>query len=412
MVKVFRLIQISDLHFSKRETQLDDEGKFLDRFKEPASINILRKARFRIRPVLSKYPTNMLIFQGDVEEKGYKPGMRKGCDYLANLWNYLGLNIDDIIVNIGNHDVCRFENQKFDYIKECWKSLGYNLFLDGLKMKKFEINSMVLFSLNSCHGCGEVKNYSKEIRELFDEKITDYKNEDIKIPPNLEDPIFNFLDIPIIDTKEIDELQNQSERFDLLLVQAHHNILPQIEPRTFGPEIVTGGYFRRCLLGLNRPVIYLHGHIHNFLSEILIDPENPDGILIIIGTPDFPRGFNLIEIYFTEDEKPIACKIRNFTLNEGYFDYKETQSYSLCLIPHAKRRKLINKIGRKIIDYFLNSESYLRFKKIIDGCGLSDCEISKIVEEINKLDLLEFIEILNKEEQYDSWIIKWREQYD
>ena len=59
----------------------------------------------------------------------------------------------------------------------------------------------------------------------------------------------------------------------LSVIVAHHNLLPQRLPR-LAPytELVNGGALRASLGELGKPVLYLHGHIHEDPIEILRSP--------------------------------------------------------------------------------------------------------------------------------------------
>jgi hypothetical protein len=95
---------------------------------------------------------------------------------------------------------------------------------------------------------------------------------------------------------------------DLLMVCAHHNLLPQrltrLAPYT---ELVNSGAIRGSLIELQRPVVYLHGHIHEDPVEVLLQPGSYP--LVCISAPEASQGFNLLETLYTKDGIPLSIHI-------------------------------------------------------------------------------------------------------
>ena len=90
----------------------------------------------------------------------------------------------------------------------------------------------------------------------------------------------------------------------------HHNLLPQKIPRIspYG-EMLNAGFVRSQMLGLDRPIVYLHGHIHQDPVEVVSDPRLPDSKLVLISAPEIKDGFNEIVFYISEHDDLVGIRL-------------------------------------------------------------------------------------------------------
>jgi hypothetical protein len=85
---------------------------------------------------------------------------------------------------------------------------------------------------------------------------------------------------------------------------------------------------------LDRPVIYLHGHIHQDPIELI---QVPDGTVVVsVAAPEITSGFNVIEIVYTRTMLPLACRVAKWRFDQaGYL--RSLKPISISLIGSRRR---------------------------------------------------------------------------
>lgn len=130
-------------------------------------------------------------------------------------------------------------------------------------------------------------------------------------------------------------MQLRSTPNALLVIAAHHNLLPQrltrLAPYT---ELVNSGTLRASLMAAGRPVIYLHGHIHEDPIEIMAMPAGQ--AVISISAPAAEDGFNLLEFNFTRSGLPLSCHINPWRFNAAGILHRAPAS-TVSLIGRRRR---------------------------------------------------------------------------
>jgi len=82
--------------------------------------------------------------------------------------------------------------------------------------------------------------------------------------------------------------------------------MPRIAPYS---ELINGGAVRTALLNLDRPLLYLHGHLHTSPIEVVRVPDRARSAIISISAPLFRDGYNVVEIAFNQEAVPLGCRV-------------------------------------------------------------------------------------------------------
>jgi hypothetical protein len=192
---------------------------------------------------------------------------------------------------------------------------GPVLSVTGVRRTTVSADSAVaaLLSLNSCLGCGEYRYLPEELSrfpEVFrrlNRSIT-AKREFELLGEQLDTPAFAEQDIGDL-IAVIDDLP----RTTAAVVTGHHNILPQALLRVaVYTEVLNSGLVRSRLAQCGRRVIYCHGHIHGEPVDIVTTPMDPDGGVVLVSTPEFARGFNVLEIQYGVKGYPLGLLVRPY----------------------------------------------------------------------------------------------------
>jgi hypothetical protein len=83
-------------------------------------------------------------------------------------------------------------------------------------------------------------------------------------------------------------------------------------------EFINGGAVRTKLLNFDRPLIYLHGHLHTSPIEVVRVPDRARSAIISISAPLFRDGYNVIEVAFNQDAVPLGCRVIAYRLDGSH----------------------------------------------------------------------------------------------
>jgi len=303
----------------------------------------------------------------------------------------------------GNHDIDRKEYSedsilpKFQPMVNALKERDFpEMPLDAIEAKEIcgeKSGKALIIAINSCYGCGERRLYPKEIREAIG-KFLD-------ADPYSKD--FEDLDTPMFNTENIDSLANCIRNSNINcvpIILSHHNLLTQnVLKVELYAELINSGYMRDVLISLNRPILYLHGHLHNDPVEIISSPYYKYSKIICISAPLlFPNtryksrnfGFNKIKIFYSNDLTPIGCEI----INNKFADLspeKRIVRVRFWDLPHTmalmtdQEKDLLKLMDREM---YLGDLKQISDKKVGRISSLE--EIEKLVEELDWLGLVEY----------------------
>lgn len=409
MLPKISILQIGDLHLpvnGKFNRSIDDKDpRFPAELKSLISSNPIKVNFLKIHALISSGKIDSIVFMGDFSQRGSLDGFESAARYIASSLE-LSKFAEKITIGIvpGNHDIDRKNANKPDMsekFKPLTKSLKKNS-LPLIPLKKpiwHEISRekavVKLALLNSCWGCG-----SKEsIPEYFRDRIALAIQESIDANEDIATEQFyeRQLDTPAFAKESIEdivEVHDESSGCKLLLVCAHHNLIPQTTTR-LAPytELLNGGSLRGALLKKAKPTIYMHGHIHTDSIEIIRTPSG--GPLILISAPEAWAGFNQVDIIFSREGNPLVCNILKWRIdNSGNLRIDTKEEISLGVGKFVLSDKIMSGIYTDVV------------KKRSCYWGDLVCKFS------DEIAIEEGIEILRAEklvvvENYNDSVVNW-----
>jgi hypothetical protein len=317
-------LQIGDLHLpltrKLRSTADLKDARFPKELEGSISTTPLKIVFRNIYQRLEDKLISGVFFMGDLTDIGNIEGYHFAARYVSNALQLgKGKIFEQIPVGIvcGNHDISRDlaldtdSNAKFLPLQEALAQVNLPAMAVSDPKWLHLGNSdapITVGLLNSCIGCGAKEAIPPEFRESVAKAIAD-----ALVAGHAEKAIRAYydrqFDTPAFDLNTVEAIRtNSTSKERLLILIAHHNLLPQSQPR-ISPytELINSGSIRTALLDLHRPVLYLHGHTHEDRVEIISRPNSEK--IAIISAPTVEHGFNEIEVVFTKSGIPLICHI-------------------------------------------------------------------------------------------------------
>lgn len=417
------LLHIGDIHYDFRDTDATSIDLKDQQFPEILR-DILPEMPYQIilkdlSKELFNYP-EALLMSGDLSTYGNMDIYRECLEFIKERVppNYLEEK-NKLFLAPGNHDIDHtlFSRdslfQKFDPILNALAEKGFPKVpvnkIESTELKT-EYGTLILIIINSCLGCGERRYYPEELQEV----IFKYINARINSKKNYED-----IDTPIFQREDIDsiiDLINSKDKSYIPIILTHHNLLTMRKLRiAMYTELINSGYMREKLLSLGRPILYLHGHIHDNDIEIIQSPIYEDSKIICISAPllmpiknnkNNKFGFNKIKLVFSQSKRPIGCEIEQFKFEDGRIK-TSTSRIRFLNFPETIEQATGDEIRilelireEKMVFLFRLREAYReRFKVEIDMDNLH-----KLIEELDWLGLVNYD---RDEGNYGTSVVKW-----
>lgn len=353
MLSKIRIIQIGDVHLpsaSRSAGALDDKDtRFPSDLKKIISNTPIKQVFRKIYELTESGEIAGLIFMGDLTDFGKIDGYVACAKYIATALQVgtKGQNSSMPIGIIpGNHDIDRALAKETSFTAK-FKPLVSALAAEGLPAIPvtdpawLELDtkgaSIGIVLLNSCWGCGSKEFIPAEFRDDVQEaieKALQRGQQDKQIAAYYD----RQFDTPAFSNETIEKLLNSTppaSDCSVLIVAAHHNLLPQRQTR-LAPytELVNSGAVRSALQELDRPVLYLHGHIHQDPIELL---QVPGGAIVAsIAAPEIVAGFNIIELVFTRTMMPLTCRVIKWRFDQGGY-LRQLKPVAIPLIGSRRR---------------------------------------------------------------------------
>ncbi|MEL4304376.1 metallophosphoesterase [Methanococcoides sp. LMO-2] len=402
------LMHIGDIHF-KNIIKMDMPINIVD---TQESLNVIDR---NIHVSRNKYEiisesllaeiqnsTVAILISGDLTTNGEVESYNDCLDFLKSRIDSEFLDSEcfqKLFLVPGNHDIDRKKIDDNDYIPK------FEPMIDALQTKNFpdvpcddimvekiceedSFSKLLVISVNSCIGCGENKYFPPEIRDHLTPLLTDYE----------------VMDTPLIANDHIDKMiEAIMENNDFLpLILTHHNLLPLKRTNyvTIHADLINSGILREKLLMLNKPILYLHGHIHDDPIEIIQSPNYEKSKIICIsapllfpiekirGSPKF--GFNKIRI-ISGNSSPIGCEIISYRLINNKVEKISKRIPFFC---PPKSMALITDDDEFVLG-MLEDNTNLYFNKVASkirksGQNIEDEELIDILERLSWLGLIEY----------------------
>lgn len=340
-----RIIQVGDIHYPDWQP-VSSEIDAKDKQFAPSISEALRSSAFRavlrkLRYLSSSDSINGVVFVGDFTTKGKSEFIEGAFRHFSLLCRGSGESSQTtpLLFVPGNHDVNRIDAfelgkvEKFRKISQMANRLGWcPVPLDrpvSVVVGPKEMGAELLL-VNTSIGSWELQNLPEFLR---DKLKTDDLSKPIDLgnpksvddgpaapnvsakadtPKDLIDQYYAQLDTPYVSAPMLDSMMEYMQDADRSygVIVGHHNLLPQKMPR-IAPyaEMLNAGFVRSQLLSTDKPVLYLHGHIHQDPIEVVSDPRKPRSQLISISAPEISAGFNEIVLFVSEENDLIGVRV-------------------------------------------------------------------------------------------------------
>lgn len=344
------IFQIGDIHFdefNKDRTLVDvkdptgSPGKISGEFDRPVAAIVLN----HLRTEIEKNANAVVAVCGDLANRGDINQFTDAASYLMEiLAGNRGNTFDPGAVHLvpGNHDVDLKQTMKFadfsptrfgvltaalpassglivteDYRHSAFTELGVKLSLHSINTARANGAPRLFPGIPVSDPIAGMLRSQDSKGILLDSKslIAVIEKDDPEV--RLQEK----LDVPVIFVTELDRVEDDLavlQDNSLPIIIAHHGFLPQATPR-LAPytEMVNGGQVRRRLLQMDRPIIYLHGHIHETVVEVVTDHRLKSARIFALSAPLLSDGYNKLTVEFDRFGSPIGVEVQLFSVDRG-----------------------------------------------------------------------------------------------
>jgi len=287
-----------------------------------------------------------VLFCGDLTSRGDASGYKACASYLVKALGLSTWNVRKLHAVPGNHDVDRARidptgEHFFDKFASCrgaWEALNLPI-LAVERFRRADLSNgkrcrAAVFSLNSSIGCGEQRHLPSQIRTELDALLKTYSS--TATPEAAFALLGETLDTPAFLPEDVEGICREIKKLDLTalpIVLAHHNILPQSLPRVeLYTELLNAGVARSRLSRMQRPLLYCHGHIHDYPLEIVHEPQFPGSRVVCVSAPELAQGFNLLRVEFGSKGFPLGCRVGTYRLDHHNGEVRPVETrVPLCL---------------------------------------------------------------------------------
>lgn len=423
LTHVLRLIHLGDLHHGASPSgpsPIDDKDSAVSRSLVSMITSDPLEDSLRAAILMAKNePCDAVVAMGDIVDKGRKELYLRGLHLLLDAFVADDALRSKTVVLPGNHDINREDAligilEKFKHINAALSQMGLPIVeTDRALMMLLTrgASSAALFALNSCVGCGERRSLPErigtDIERLISARIGTVSSGSFVFPDMLTQ-YYEQLDTPAFSDPAINSLQELASQHDVnnspvFIVAAHHNLLPQAQPR-IAPysELINGGQMRNLLLEFQRPVIYLHGHTHTTPIEIVHHPTLDSSLLISISAPDLRSGFNVLEILFNKDGRAFGCRVRPFRITGGG---KPTEQAPIQIPFYRHVQQAMSKLNGAIIGTIYDSQNPMYWPDLVEALNEAEITVSDIDLEqaVRELSWNRFLTLQNEGAPHRQW---------
>ncbi|UIJ91434.1 metallophosphoesterase (plasmid) [Sinorhizobium meliloti] len=441
-----RILQIGDVHYPDWQASASDidakDNKFSPTITGKLRGSSLRAVLSKLRRLALTQSLDAIAFMGDFTSRGETSYISAAFQHFSLLCRARGRTSQalPLIFVPGNHDVNRKDalelgsTEKFSAIAALAERFGW---------ESIPVDQPVHFSLpprsncanvmlvNTAMGSWELQNLPEFLRtrlkkldsssEPVDLGVTDTSVHSPATPPeepaaaavikDLEDQYYGQLDTPYLSGSMLSGLMSlvhqRETRFGIVI--GHHNLLPQKTPRiTPYAEMLNSGFVRSQLLLSDKPIVYLHGHIHSDPVEIVSDPRSPNGKLICISAPEIHAGFNELVFFITDHGElvgvrliPYRTNVADGTISEGSHCFISTIASGKAALNGATFDLL-----RRLRDYTKErGRSLLFWDEVVDATSAGS-QTQDLEDSLLMLQAARIIEIDGLTKANSEWRIK------
>lgn len=415
-----RVLQVGDLHLpTAAKTMRSGDQKdrtFSVGLRNKISRQPIKVVFKKLYGLLESSAINGILFMGDLTDYGQIAGYKSGVSYVANALQLgRGRRHEALVAGIvpGNHDINR-ELAKEPSMTAKFAPLNAALAQVGLGTLPVERSTTTAISvggaecdlvlMNSCWGCGASEYIPEEFRQSVGAAIEAALA--VGGPKVVKAYYDRQFDTPAFSDTSIAELLDLTTSLSsdrLIMVAAHHNLLPQrltrIAPYT---ELVNSGAVRASLMEARRPILYLHGHIHTDPVEVLSMPGGD--AVVCISAPAAEAGFNVLEIVFTRAGIPLVGHVIPWAFDQSG-NLRQSPRLTVPLI--GRRRRSLDDGLSQVYSHLLKAR-HCYWSDLVAGLGSAfsvDTE-ERLQECIELLLADQSVTVENYEARRTSWILE------
>jgi hypothetical protein len=415
-----RILQVGDLHLPSAATaarSADQKDRtFSVELRNVISHQPIKVVFKKLYGLLETSTIDGILFMGDLTDYGKIGGYRGGARYMANALQLgQGRRHEALFAGIvpGNHDIDReLAKQpsmiaKFAPLNEALAQVGLGA-LPAERSSTREVSvggaECYIVLMNSCWGCGALEYIPEEFRQSVGMAIeAALASGD---PAVIEAYYDRQFDTPAFSDTSVAELLDLTTALShnrLIVVVAHHNLLPQrltrIAPYT---ELVNSGAVRASLMEARRPILYLHGHIHTNPVEVLSMPGGD--AVVCISAPAAAAGFNILELVFTRAGIPLAAHVIPWAFDQSG-NLRPSPRLTVPLI--GRRRRSIDDGLAQVYSHLLKAR-HCYWADLVAGLGsLFSVDTEEHLQECIELLLADqSVTVENYEARRTSWILE------
>ncbi|WP_158284933.1 metallophosphoesterase family protein [Hoeflea marina] len=359
-------MQIGDIHYPKYKDQADVDNKLDTGSMVLAGVGVNRIASVMkyIKNLAQSVHIDFAAFVGDFTDAGNELEFTNSLEYFSTAFKSMCIPAYGVP---GNHDlewpqILNQARDKFSAFRKIAASFSGSIELSFENYVSYQCpasgaGEMALYALNSCLGCSDIWKMSRIYQVDIESHLKSLDSQDL----------YSRFDAPYIDQDSItsvcQEIRSNPNVTPIIL--AHHNLLPQRMPRiAIFPEMLNAGYVRNELKQIGRPIVYLHGHIHDSLVEsLLADDQDGQISIVAISAPLLRDGFNHVQLFTSEDNVPLGVQIDEYRFET--VGITRPKRRKIRFYGADKREQLIDDKGREIIS-LVKSQARSRFSDLTD----------------------------------------------
>jgi hypothetical protein len=336
------------------------------------------------------------IVLGDVTSWAQMPDYHDGLSMLRDTLAWSAADIDRVHIAIGNHDIQRdlyAPNKQYDDIMKTVESVVGAQILPVNAPRNTSVSDgaeakALLISIDSCVGAGARRGIHPVLLQRLQECVPEHV---INILANLDTKtVTETLDMPAFQHAHMEAVQSMIRAADsnsACIIASHHNLLPQSVPREdIYTELLNAGWFRTMLSSMNRPIVYVHGHVHTDGVEIIESPHSgSQSRVICVSVGRLIDGFTVLSITFGANSMPLGMVVAEHAPGPG--GSVEIRRERRVLL----RRVTVDELASEYIEVLrmLEVDKFVTATEISRATTLTCDEVNMIAEELEWFGLIQ-----------------------
>ena len=417
-----RILQVGDVHFDDAQSAARDIDASDDGISQQV-LDAIGAHPFQcvVKQMVGLFPeVDAVLFCGDLTTYGNLDVYRESVGYLEQTF---AITTEDfwptqsVHVVPGNHDVdrtlidtsdTRDLREKFQPLAQAWSDNSAPI-LKPAEIRTSTVRdgtaAATIFSLNSCIGCGEHREQG-----LSDAVRAEFQHRADEGDADAAATLFEQLDAPMFvedDVASTVQAIRALEDAAVPVLLAHHNLLPQRQPRLqVYTEMLNAGAVRARFAGCDRPVLYLHGHIHDDPVEVVEQFHPGEGKLVSVSAPAISDGFNVLEITSGHRGFPVGVTITRWRY-AGSGDVVANPPIRIPLRRPTDEGHAATASVLRVLDdlQYTRWSNFLEAFRAVDGDSYTDDDVADAVREAHWAGLLE---VEAYADQPARWILRRR----